>query len=170
MRKGEIEMVQGTESEQVDEDVKGWVEVRRRTRRRVVEEGGNDEGGKSRKKVQIFVKMDGSRTIAVDVSPNDKVSDMMKRIPNGGDMYVTSDGKVLRRSDKLGSCGVSARCTIQVMSRMRGGGRHKDKKNRNEKQQATSAKGSEQRTAEEPESGRCSVLPGCGCDTVDQMV
>ena len=62
---------------------------------------------------------------------------MMKRIPNGGDMYVTSDGKVLRRSGKLRSCKVSARCTIQVMSRMRGGGRHKDKKSKAEKKQVT---------------------------------
>ena len=106
-----------------------------------MEEGGNDEGGKSRRKVQIFVKMDESRTTAMDVSPNDKVSDMMKRIPNGGDMYETSGGRVLRGSDKLRSCGVSGGCTIQVKSSMRGGGRHKDKKNRNDKQQATSAKG-----------------------------
>ena len=119
MRKGEIEMVQGTESEQVDEDVKVWVEVRRRTRRRVVEEGGIDEGGKSRKTVQIFVKMDGSRTLTMDVAQNDKVSDVMKRIPSGDDMYVTSGGRVLRGSDKLRSCGVSGGCTIQVKSRMR---------------------------------------------------
>ena len=119
MKKGEAEMVSGRESEQVDEDETGWVEVRRRTRRRVVEEGGNDEGGKSRKKVQIFVKMNKSKTIAVDVSPNNKVSDMMKRIPNSGDMYETSGGRVLRGSDKLRSCGVSGGCTIQVKSRMR---------------------------------------------------
>ena len=40
-------------------------------------------------------------------------------------MHVTSGGRVLRRSDGLRSCGVSDGCTIQVMSRMRGGGRHK---------------------------------------------
>ena len=45
MKKDEAEMVPGRESEQVEEDVMGWVEVRRRTRRRVVEEGDNDEGG-----------------------------------------------------------------------------------------------------------------------------
>ena len=41
-RKGETEMVPGRESEQVDEEVTGWVEVRRRTRRRVVQEGHED--------------------------------------------------------------------------------------------------------------------------------
>ena len=43
-----------------------------------------------RRTVQFFVKVDGSRTIVMDVSQNDKVSDVMKRIPNGGDMYATS--------------------------------------------------------------------------------
>ena len=131
--KGEVEMVRRTESEQVDEDVTGWVEVRRRTRRRVHE----DEGGKSCKTVQIFFKMDGSRTTAMYVAPNDKVSDMMKRIPSGGDMYVTSGGRVLRRSGGLRSCGVSDGCMVQVTSRMRGGRRHKDKKSKAEKKQVT---------------------------------
>ena len=57
--------------------------------------------------MEIFVKMDGSRTIAMDVTADDKVSDMMKRIPSGHDMYVTSGGRVLTGSDKLMSCGVS---------------------------------------------------------------
>ena len=35
----------------------------------------------------------------MEVAPNDKVGDMMKRIKNGGDMYVTSGGRVLRRSE-----------------------------------------------------------------------
>ena len=41
-RKGETEVVPGRESEQVDEDVTGWVEVWR-TRRRV-QEGQEDDG------------------------------------------------------------------------------------------------------------------------------
>ena len=74
MRRGETEMVLERESEQVDEDVMGWVEVRRRTRRRVVQEkkGTKMKAGKSCKTVQIFVRMDGSRTIAMDVAPNDR--------------------------------------------------------------------------------------------------
>ena len=50
-----------------------------------------DEGGKSCKTVQIFVKMDGSRTIAMDVASNDKVSDMMKRIPSDGVKHVRDE-------------------------------------------------------------------------------
>ena len=65
---------------EVDEDVTGWVQVQRKTSRRVVQEGDEDEGGRSCEMVQIFVKVDGSRTIAMDVSQNDKVSDIMKRI------------------------------------------------------------------------------------------
>ena len=64
-----------------------------------------DNDGKKCRTVRIFVKIDGSRTIVMDVAQNDKVSD---------------------------------RCTIRVMSRMRGGGRHKDKKSKAEKKQVTS--------------------------------
>ena len=46
-------------------------------------------------------------------------------------------GKVLRRNEKLKSCGVTDGCTIQVTSRMRGGGKHKDKKSKVEKKQVT---------------------------------
>ena len=116
-RKSEREKVLGKESEQVDEDVTGWVEVRRRIRRRAVGRRDNDEDVKSRELVQIFVKMDGSRTVAMDVSQNDKVGDMMNRILNGVDMYLTSGGSVLRRSDKLRSCGASDGSTLEVMSK-----------------------------------------------------
>ena len=91
---------------------------------------------KSRELVQIFVKVDGSRTVTMDVSQNDKVGDMMNRILNGVDMYVTSGGSVLRRSDKLRSCGASDGSTVEVMSRMCGAARHKDKKNMFENKQA----------------------------------
>ena len=128
----------GKESEEVDLDATGWVEVRRRIRRRAVGRRDNDEDVKSRELVQIFVKMDGSRTVAMDVSQNDKVGDMMNRILNGVDMFVTSGGRVLRRCDKLRSCGAIDGSTVEVMSRMRGGGRHKDKKNIFEKKQAVS--------------------------------
>ena len=50
---------------------------------------------------------------------------------------MTLNGKVLRRNEKLRSCGVSDGCTIQVTSRMRGGGRHKDKKSKVAKKQVT---------------------------------
>ena len=44
--------------------------------------------------------------------------------------------RVRRRSDELRSCGVVDGSTVQVVSRMRGGGRHKDKKSKAEKKQA----------------------------------
>ena len=101
-----------------------WVEVRRRTRR------------KSRKMVQIFVKVDGGKTSAMEMEMNDKVDDIVKKIPiSDQDVYVTSGGRILRRSDKLESCEVQDGSTIQVTSRMRGGGRHKDKKSKVEKKQ-----------------------------------
>ena len=49
-------------------------------------------------------------------------------------------GRVLRRNEKLKSCGVTDGCTIQVTSRMRGGGKHKEKKSKAEKKQVTSQK------------------------------
>ena len=100
--------------EQVEKDVTGWTEVTRKKRR---------------KTVQIFVKMNESKAIPMEVNlANDKVEDVMRRIQNDEDAYVTMQGKVLRTSEKLKSCGVTDGCTIQVTSRMRGGGRHKVKK------------------------------------------
>ena len=80
-----------------------------------------------RRTVQIFVKVNESKTCPLDVSPDDKVSDMMKRIPDGGDMYLTSGGRVLRGSDELRSCGVREGSTVQVVRRLRGGGSNKSK-------------------------------------------
>ena len=70
---------------------------------------------------------------ALDVSPDDKVNDVIKQILKNKDMYVTMHGRVLKRSDKLRNCGFTDGCTIQVTSRMRGGGRHKDKRSQAEK-------------------------------------
>ena len=59
---------------------------------------------------------------------DDKVEDVMKQIHKDEDAYVTLHGRVLKRSDKLKSCGVTDGCTIQVTNRLRSGGRHKVKK------------------------------------------
>ena len=84
---------------------------------------------KRRKTVQIFVKVDGSRVTPMEVSlSDDKVEDVMRRVQKDEDVYVMMQGKVLRTSEKLKNCGVTDGCTIQVTSRMRGGGRHKVKK------------------------------------------
>ena len=110
--------------EQIRKDVTDWVEVRRRTRR------------KNCKMVQIFVKVNGSKATPMEVNlTDDKVEDVMRQIQKDEDVYVTLNGKVLRRDEKLRSCGVIDGCTIQVASRMRGGGRHKDKKSKVEKKQ-----------------------------------
>ena len=50
---------------------------------------------------------------------------------------MTLHGRVLKRGEKLKSCGVTDGCTIQVTSRLRGGGKHKDKKGKVEKKQVT---------------------------------
>ena len=101
--------------------------------------------------VQIFVKVDGGKTSAMEMEMSDKV----KKIPiSDQDVYVTSGGRILRRSDKLESCEVRDGSTIQVMSRMRGGGKHKDKKSKVEKKQAASAKTPEQKFTDEEEGDR----------------
>ena len=45
---------------------------------------------------------------------------------------MTLHGRVLKRSEKLKSCEVTDGCTMQVTSRLRGGGRHKDKRSMTE--------------------------------------
>ena len=103
-----------------------WVEVRRRTRR------------KNCKMVQIFVKVNGPKATSMEVNlTNDNVEDVLKQVQSDEDVYVTMNGQVLRRDEKLKNCGVSDGCAIQVTSRMRGGGKHKDKKSKVEKKQVT---------------------------------
>ena len=69
------------------------------------------------------------------------------------------------RSEKLKSCEVTDGCTIQVMSRMRGGGKHKDKKSKVEKKQTASAKTSEQKFVEEVRSDKSPVIRECDKNT-----
>ena len=105
--------------EQVEKDVTGWTEVTR---------------NKRKKMVQIFVKVDGMKTVAMEVSPEDKVQKILKTVSGSDrDVYVTSGGRILRRDEKLKSCEVTDGCTVEVTSRMRGGGKHKDKKGKEEK-------------------------------------
>ena len=62
--------------------------------------------------------------------------DIVKKIPiSDQDVYVTSGGRILRKSDKLKSCEVRDGSTVEVTSRMRGGGKHKDKNGKKEKKQ-----------------------------------
>ena len=102
--------------------------------------------------VQIFVKVDGSKVTLVEVSlTDDKIEDVMKRIQKDEDAYVTTQGRVLRRNEKLESCGVTDGCTIQVTSRMRRGGRHKDKRSKSDKKHTTKPERQEQKCDEGPE-------------------
>ena len=58
-----------------------------------------------------------------------RLDDIVKKIPiSDQDVYVTSGGRILRGSDKLKSCEVRDGSTVEVTSRMRGGGKHKDKR------------------------------------------
>ena len=88
----------------------------------------------------------------------------MRRIPNSEDVYVTMHGRTLKRSEKLKSCGVSDGCMIQVTSRMRGGGKHKDKKSKAEKKQAASGKTLEQKFVEEVRSDKVPAIRECDKD------
>ena len=87
------------------------------------QEGSGDEKQRQRKMVQIFVKVEGGKTSTMEVEMSDRVDDIVKKTPiNDQDVYVTSGGRILRRSDQLESCEVRDGSTVEVMSRMRGGG------------------------------------------------
>ena len=102
--------------------------------------------------VQIFVKVDGRKTVAMEVSPEDKVQKILKTVSGSDqDVYVTSGGRILRRDEKLKSCEVTDGCTVEVTSRMRGGGKHKDKKSKIEKERSGSPKKIEQAQGQKAE-------------------
>ena len=134
-------MTEEQECKQVKKDATGWTVVTRNKRQK--------------KTVQIFIKLDEVKTVLREVSPEDKVQEILNTV--GGseqDVYVTCEGKMLRKDEQLKSCGVRDGSTIQVTSRMRGGGKHKDKKSKAEKKQAASAKTPEQKFADEEEGDR----------------
>ena len=86
---------------------------------------------------------------------NDKVDDIVKKIPiSAQDVYVTSGGRILKGSDKLKSCEVRDGSTVEVKSRMLGGGRHKDKRNKAQKTRGRGENGQEEQQVE-------TVVGGC---------
>ena len=116
--------------------------MKRRTRTQ------SEEVRKNRQLSQIFVTVDESKTFSLMVSPFDKVDDVMKRIRNNvksreSDVYMTCEGRVLRWSDELMGSGVGDGCTVQIMNMMRGGGKHRNKKNRAENKPTTRPKSTE---------------------------
>ena len=132
---------EGKENE-VEKDVTGWTEVTR---------------NKRKKMVQIFVKMDGMKTVTMEVSPEDKVQKILKTVSKSNqDVYVTSSGIILKGSDKLKRCEVQDGSTVEVTSRMRGGGRHKDKKSKSETRWRTK----ERRRSKDDTHGRSAEVVG----------
>ena len=100
-------------------------------------------------------EVDESKVTPMEVSlTDDKVEDV----------YETMHGRVLKRSEKLNSFEVSDGCTIQVMRRMRGGGKHKDKRSKAEKKQAASGKTPEQKFVEEVRSDKSPAVLECDKD------
>ena len=122
---------------EVKKDVTDWTVVTRSRR--------------PRKMVQIFVRVNGPKATPMEVNLTDD-EDVMRRIKNDEDVYVTTHGRVRKKSEMLKICEVTDGCTIQVTSRVRGGGRHKDKKSKAEKKQAASTRTPEQKFAEEARS------------------
>ena len=152
-KRGRSEQEEGRDQEErkeeerkseVKKDVTGWTVVTRNRR--------------PRKMVQIFVKVNGSKATPMDVNlTDDKVEDVIRRIQNDEDVYVTMHGRVLKRGEKLKSYEVTDGCTIQVTSRLRGGGKHKDKK----------SKADTKRNVEE--SGKKDQLVGSMSDKCQEM-
>ena len=75
-----------------------WIEMKRRTRTQ--EPRQSEEVRKNRQVVLIFVKVDGSKTFPLVVSPSDKVDDVTRRILNNeqsskSEVYMTCEGRVL---------------------------------------------------------------------------
>ena len=65
--------------------------------------------------VQIFVKVNGCKATSMEVTfTDDKVEHVMRQVQKDEDAYVTMQGKVLKKSEKLNKCGVTDGCTIQV--------------------------------------------------------
>ena len=124
--------------ELVEKDVTGWTEVAR---------------NKRKKMIQISVKVDGMKTVAMEVSPEDKAQKILNTFSKSDrDVYVTSGGRILKGSDKLKSCEVRDGSTVEVTSRMRGGGgKHREKKGKIEKERSGSPKKIEQAQGQKAE-------------------
>ena len=107
--------------------------------------------------VQSFVKVDGSDAITMELELTDKVSDIVMRISSSvcrskRDIHVTFEGRVLHEGCVLRNCGVGDGGTIQVTSRMRGGGKHNDKKNEAERKRDDTGQKTSIPDTEEPKS------------------
>ena len=96
-RKEEERKVEERGSEQVEKDAMDWTVVTRSKQKQ--------------RRVQIFVKVNGSKASPMEVSlTDDRVEDVMRRIQNDEDAYVTMHGRVLKKGERLKSCGVTDGC------------------------------------------------------------
>ena len=108
-RKEKSEKVEGEEWETVvGRRRKEEKRERKRDRREKVGTQEGEEKGDSRvekvvmdAEIQIFVKADGAKTVAMEVSLDAKVRDVVRRVlrswsEDDQDMYVVSDGRVLK--------------------------------------------------------------------------
>ena len=135
MKKKEVRKEDEEGDSKVVKDVTDWTVVTRNKRQR--------------KMAQIFVKVNGSKATPMEVNlTDDKVEDVMRQIQKDEDVYVTMHGKVLRRDEKLKSCEVTDGCTIQVTSRLRGGGKHKDKRSKADTKQGMDKSGQKDQQVE----------------------
>ena len=145
-RKEEERKVEERGSEQVEKDAMDWTVVTRSKQKQ--------------RRVQIFVKVNGSKASPMEVSlTDDRVEDVMRRIQNDEDAYVTMHGRVLKKGERLKSCGVTDGCIVQVTSRLRGRGKHKDKKGQKERKRAAKPQGPEQK-----------AVQGCDRDAAIRMI
>ena len=80
---------------------------------------------------------------------SEKVGDVVKRFPSSDSkrdvVYMTCEGTVIRRREDVKNCVMCDGSTVQVMTRMRGGGKHKDKMSKKRRRSETGAKRSQNR-------------------------
>ena len=125
---------------------------------------------KSCRTIQIFVKIDGSKAVPMEMVLTDKVGDIVKRIVNSEShqknaVHVMCEGKVLN-SEELKNCGLRDGCTARIVSRMRGGGKHKDKKSQKERKQVARPNRLQPESEEEPKDNKGPATQ----DTVVRMI
>ena len=164
-RGSKAEEVRGKGSEEVEGDAMDWTVVTRRTRKKRTEgQGAVSEDKRTLKSrdrtIQIFVKVDGCKVLPLEMSPNDKVGDVVRRILRrilsrvrceSRDVYVTSGGRVLRRSEELRSFGVVEGSTVCMSQRLRGGGVHNSKQQNKQKKRESSEQREKERQCQEHE-------------------
>ena len=104
-----------------------WVTVNRGP-----EQMRQERAKRSDELVQVFANLEDGKTVALDTIVSDKVSDTKRRIRNRrscvDDMYGSFEGKVLKGSDEMRSCGIDDVFAVPMSQRVRGGGMHRNKK------------------------------------------